>query len=88
MIQRGSFKVIRDCLVSDILYKFIFRAVALVNHVIAFRILGLKAFGQLAFFDTVSAFGTLIIDAGFNEVIFRWVPKYKSAPEGDARSTP
>ncbi len=85
MITSGSSALLRKCYTSDLVYKFIIQAITFVNHVIAFRILGISNFGKLAFLDTLMVFVNLIINMGTSEAVGRWVPQFKEEKEAEVK---
>lgn len=85
MIRTGDTKTLLACLKSEMTYKVILKVVGFLNHILAFRILGLRAFGQLAFLDTAAGIAGTLVDVGFGGLLSRYLPLYKSASDGANR---
>lgn len=85
MIRTGDTRTLLSCLRSEITYKAVLKVIAFVNNIVAFRILGLRGFGQLAFLDTAAGIAGAVVDTGTDGLLSRYLPLFKSAAAGAHR---
>lgn len=83
MIVSGSTDALKRNFASDIVFKLIIQAITLINHLLAFRVLGLAKFGQLEMWNVMVMFCTILANFGACEVLSRWISAYKKEERGN-----